>query len=244
MFRSAIAMCALCTAVQVQAANTYFIDSANSFASSYSAVWKNAGPVFGDSTLPGEPGPLIGYNWDLEWQVTPYAISGRFDTQVIQSPVDPSITRLQLSNIHITSPLPASAGFSLPNQLWLSAAGDLRMTDSPCDDDGFFGSPGGYSSCWIDSLATRRVDEGRLLGEGLSLAGERSRPILYFGGPDASLTPPELSNYPSGDGLFAYSIRAMAIPEPGSLMLALLGLGLLAKKTRRAPPPSAARNTA
>lgn len=229
MLRNAIVLGLLCVTFQAQAANTYTIDPTRSFVSTYTPVWINTGPFPAAASVPGEPALPQSYSWWLEWQLTPYAISGTFETEVVQSPFNPGVSRLQFSNIHLTSLIPTNAGFSLPATL--SPYGGFRhyIAFSSCSYDDFYGLPEIYS-CVI--MGAERQDSATLSGNSIFLKGELSG-LPGFAWAEGPTIPPEITDLSSVAGMFAYSIYAAAVPEPGTLLLLLSGLGLAAMSIRR-----------
>jgi len=221
MIYKTVALSFLGIAIQAQAAQVFTIDSQNSFVGAYTPVWVNTGPASSSGTVPS-------YNWNLEWQLTPFSISGTFEAEILQSPFNPDVTRLQLSDIHITPLAPAYTEFSLPAQLTLHEDGTLYMTDWACYNDFFFGN----FSCTGGTLGPIRTDEGVYSGAEISLTGDRSSFFIGFGFAEGP-TPPEVTDFSPATGLFSYSIHATAVPEPGTGFLLLGGLGITALFRRR-----------
>ena len=221
MLRKTIALCLLCATFQAQSANIYTIDSANSYVSAYSPVWRNQGPLPGTSPQ--------SYSWGLEWQLTPYAISGTFETEIVQSPFNPRVSRLQFSNIHIASMAPASAGFSLPATLSPYGGPAHYISFSSCSNDGFYGVPTIYS-CNI--MGAERQDSATLTANAIHMEGELSG-FPGFAWAVGPTIPPEITDLSSVAGMYAYSIHAAAVPEPGTCLLLISGLGLATMSSRR-----------
>ena len=104
------------------------------------------------------------------------------------------------------------------------------MSDSACYND-FFYTPLGWS-CSGGDIGPIRTDLGTLIGNVISLEGGRSTfPVgfAYAVGPTA----PEVTDLSPVAGLFAYSITAATVPEPGTLLLLLSGLSLAALLRRQ-----------
>ena len=213
MWRKNIALCLLCVTFQAQSANSYVIDPENSSVSAYLPVWRNLGPV------PGARSPQS-YFWGVEWQPTPYAISGTFETGA-----NPDDSRW-FGNFNITSLIPKAAGFRLP--MGTNPAGYTWSTFqifAPCNGTSDFG-------CYF--LSVDKSDFATLSGNTIDLGNGWS-----VSGSETIITPwSEGPIVPSGDiplvaGMYTYFIHATAVPEPGTWLLLISGLGLAALSSRR-----------
>lgn len=233
MIKKILACCLLYAALPAQSAMTYTINPASSYVSSLAPVWTFAYSEY-YASLPGEPAiPPTNY-WQLNWQPVRYALSGSFEAEIIYSPYNPAIRRLQLSNLNLSTDAPSYAGFGLPLQLSLSNNGELYMSSVACYQD-FFDIPLGNNwSCSGGNLGMVRVDSGSLNGSGIELAGGDSwqLPIIspLFASPSM---PPPVTDYSPAYGSFGYVIQATTIPEPGTGLLILSSLGLCGLLTRR-----------
>jgi hypothetical protein len=185
------------------------------------------------ASLPGEPVVPPSYSWHLEWQPVAYAVSGTFDAEVIDSPYNPTVSRLQLSNLHLTTDAPASAGFALPLQLSIAGGGVVHISDRACEDDGFYWTAGTTWSCTGGNTGPISSHSGTFGAGRIALAGGKSWPFMGFGSTNSPTMPPPVTDYSPVAGLYEYSIQAVAVPEPASSLMILGGLGVLALVRRR-----------
>lgn len=236
MIKKTLACCLLYAALPAQSAITYTIDSAHSYVSSLAPVWTLAYSE-NYASLPGEPAiPSTNY-WQLDWQYVRYSLSGSFDAEVVYSPYRPEIRRLQLSNIHLSTDAPSYAGFGLPVELSLSSNGALYRSSAACYQD-YFNIPAGDTwSCIGGNIGMIGEDSGILTDIGISLAGGEGWPFLIPSPLVQSPTmPPPVTDYTPAYGSFNYAIQSIAIPEPGTGLLMLGGLGLGSLFARRRLP--------
>lgn len=235
MIKKILAYCLLGAALPAQSAITYTIDSAHSYVSSLAPIWTLA-YTENHASLPGEAAIPPSNYWQLSWQYVRYSLSGSFDAEIVYSPYRPEIRRLQLSNVHLSTDAPSYAGFGLPAELSLFGNGVLYMSSVACYQD-FFNIPAGDSwSCTGGNIGTTRVDSGSLSDTGISLAGGESWPFQILSPLVENPTmPPPVTDYTPAYGTFEYVIQSTAVPEPGTGLLILGGLGLSCLFSRRTP---------
>lgn len=232
MLRKILACCLLCAVAPVHAATSYAIDPAHSYVSSYAPVWTNEGPAdAGVVSLPGEVVVPLAYYWRLDWQPVNHNISGSFEAEVIYSPFHPELSRLQLSNIKVVTDAPTAAGFSLPYQLSITGGGALHISNRVCDDDGFY-SPG-YASCSGGNIGPVTTHSGTFGAGQIAMTGGKPPDLMLTSLTRSAEMPPAVTDYSPVAGAYAYSIQATAVPEPGSGLMMLGGLGVLALYLRR-----------
>ena len=215
MLRKTIALCLLCVTLQAQSATTYTIDPENSSVSAYLPVWRNQGPV------PGVTSPQS-YFWAVEWQPTPYAISGTFETAE-----NPDGSRW-FGNVNITSLIPPSAGFGpFPGVTALGYLWSAFSLAGPCRGPSDYGcNYVGVDATDFATLSGNAIDLGRVW----SVSNWDLGPIITPWTEGPTIPPEDISLVA---GMYTYSIHATIIPEPGTCLLLISGLGLVALSTRR-----------
>lgn len=228
MIYKALALATLGVTLQANAAQTYVIDSLNSFVEVPVPVWVNTGPA-------SSSGPEQLYDWMLEVRNTRFSISGSFTTDRVESPFNPGVFRLQIAPVSFETTAPTYSQFSFPSELMFGYGNSLYMDEaaSVCNYDEFFGKNPPIYSCSVMILGATRQDHAELLANSILLSGWVSSPNLFIGWAQSPTMPPDITDYSDIAGLFSYSIQANAVPEPGTAFLLLGALGIAGHFRRR-----------
>lgn len=243
-FRLAVSFVALIVSGQAMAA-TYLIDSARSEVRAYVPNWERQlsytnwwtpGLVDMDTGLPIPE--VVLYDWTLTWPLTPFPVQGLFQMDEQPSPWVADKSHLILTNVNVTSDVPAYANFSLDMATLLSytpSSQQVGWSSHVCYDDNYYG--GNWSCSGMTSGIVWEV-EGSFDGHTLDISGYFWGEMgPYDGNTFVGLVdttqPDYLVNLDEAAGLYTYHIVAVqSVPEPESLLLMSVGFLLIAARLR------------
>lgn len=242
--RMAVSLLVFFVSGQTMAA-TYLIDSARSEVRAYVPNWERQlsytnwwTPDLVDPDT-GLPIPeVVLYDWTLTWPLTPFSIQGQFNLDEQPSPWVADKSRLQLTNLSVTSDIPAYANFSLDMATLLSytpSSQQVGWSSGVCYDDNYYG--GNWSCSGMSSGITWEV-EGSFDGQTLDISGYFWGVMgPYDGDTFVGLTdttqPDYLADLTAATGLYTYHIVAVqSVPEPESFLLMSAGFLLIAARLR------------
>ena len=217
------------------ASPTYLIDPTQSYISAYAPTWTAYSYMPDFVTGPGSPPPAPTVVWDVTWAIKNFQLSGNFQGSTEISPWAPAWAHLTISDESLHNQLPgyiSNAGSILPKQITYSVLGGLVADPGPClMADPFSPSLFGGSCYYAGRIP---YISGTFDGQTLALTSVESDsgfspPTTFYRGPGtytqiADPGPPPLldpSLYPTY--WLSYRIVAAAVPEPGTLLLVLIG---------------------
>lgn len=226
-------------------AATYVIDSDQSEVRAYVTNWERQfsytnwwSPDLVDPDT-GLPIPeVILYDWTLTWPLTAFSVQGQFQLDEQPSPWVADTSRLLLTDVDVTSDVPAYAGFSLDMAKLLSltpSSQQVGWSSHVCYDDNYYG---GNWSCSGMSTGIVWEIEGSFDGHTLDISGyfwgvmEPYDRDTFVGLVDT--TPPDyLVDLNQATGLYTYHIVAVqSVPEPEDFLLMTAGILLIAARVR------------
>ena len=221
---------------------TYLIDPTQSYISAYVPTWTAYSYMPGFVTGPGSPPPAPTVVWGVTWAIKNFQLSGNFQGSTEISPWAPAWARLTISDQSLQNPLPSyinNAGSILPKQITYSVLGGLVADPGPCLMADPF-SPSLSGSCFYAGIIP--YISGTFDGQTLALAGVESdsgfsppttffEPGVYKQITDPGPPPLDPSQYPTY--WLSYRIVAAAVPEPGTLLLVLIGSLAFIRRTAK-----------
>lgn len=231
MLYKALALAILGVAAHADAAQTFVIDSKNSFVQAYTPTWVNAGP-----SSAGEGGQTS-YNWNLEPKPILFGISGTFQVETSRNPDMPGHGWLTLGNLSLTTTVPSYAGFGLPTHHEFDQNGLLSEPQlaNPCSSAAG-GNVSIIFSCTTNVIFGNETQGGNYQGTEITLTGSKS-PVIAWGPPQVGPNEPApWTDLSLVSDIYSYSIHASAVPEPATLALLLGGLAMTTVFRRRKAP--------
>ena len=225
------------------ASPTYLIDPTQSYISAYAPTWTAYSYMPYFVTGPGSPPPAPTVVWDVTWAIKNFQLSGNFQGSTEISPWAPAWAHLTISDQRLHNQLPgyiSNAGSILPKQITYSVLGGLVADTGPClMADPFYPSLGG--SCFYEGSIPyiSGTFDGQTLAVSVATDPRFSLPVTFLGGLGtykqiADPGPPPLldpSLYPTT--WLSYQIVAAAVPEPGTLLLVLIGSLAFIRRTAK-----------
>lgn len=207
-------------------AATYVVDTEHSFVSASYTVWTGT-PVLNLGTL--EPSGSL--EWTSELVEQRFALSGTVD--VIRTPAVylENAARISINQDGLIVDAPGSVEFAL-SDAFLQFGTTIQFDSNPCFGSGFDLPPNITSYCSGWTLAGYgSASEGVLDAGVLTLSGYRNNGFSVAFFPDGSEQTVVVGDF---NGAYTFELRAVAlVPEPTSMAMLLVGIGVMGAMIRR-----------